>query len=75
MTGVGVDPRPASDRWLAARRPRVNAWTCRVDPIFLEFFFLPTLHFLRTWSTLSHWLQHMPTLPRLLLETSNIHNF
>jgi hypothetical protein len=27
------------------------------------------------WSTLSHWLQHMPALPRLLLETSNIHNF
>jgi hypothetical protein len=37
--------------------------------------FLPALHFLGKWSTLSHWLQHMPALPKLLLETSNIHNF
>jgi hypothetical protein len=27
------------------------------------------------WSTLSHWFQHMPALPKLLLKTSNIHNF
>jgi hypothetical protein len=27
------------------------------------------------WSTLFHWLQHMSTLPRLLLKTSNNHNF
>jgi hypothetical protein len=26
-------------------------------------------------STLAGWLQHMPALPKLLLETSNIHNF
>jgi hypothetical protein len=30
---------------------------------------------LHMWSTLPHWLQLMPTLPKLLLETSNIHNF
>jgi hypothetical protein len=54
---------------------RVDAWTCRAVPIFVEFFFLPALHFLRKWSTLSHWLQHMPALPKLLLETLNIHNF
>jgi hypothetical protein len=30
---------------------------------------------LHKWSILSHWLQHMPALPRLLLETLNIHNF
>jgi hypothetical protein len=29
----------------------------------------------RMWSTLPHWLEHMPALPRLLLETWNIHNF
>jgi hypothetical protein len=27
------------------------------------------------WWTLAGWLQHMPALPRLLLKTSNIHNF
>jgi hypothetical protein len=27
------------------------------------------------WSTLAGWLQHMPALPKLLLETSNTHNF
>jgi hypothetical protein len=43
-------------------------------PFFLIFFF-HALHFIRKWSTLSHWLQYMPTLPRLLLETSSIHNF
>jgi hypothetical protein len=30
---------------------------------------------LHMWSSLPHWLQHMPALPRLLLKTSNIHNF
>jgi hypothetical protein len=30
---------------------------------------------LRKWSTLASWLQHMPALPRLLLETSDTHNF
>jgi hypothetical protein len=34
------------------------------------FFLLPSL-----WSTLVGWLQHMPTLPRLLLKTSNTYNF
>jgi hypothetical protein len=31
--------------------------------------------FFHMWSTLPHWLQHMPALPKLLLKTSNIHNF
>jgi hypothetical protein len=57
-----------------ARRPRVDACACGAVPNFLEFFF-PALHFLCKWSTLAGWLQHMPTLPRLLLETSNTHNF
>jgi hypothetical protein len=81
--GAGVDQwsPPAGRRpragWRPAvtRRPRVDAWTCRAIPIFLEFFLLPALHFLHKWSTLSHWLQHMLALPKLLLETSNIHNF
>jgi hypothetical protein len=30
---------------------------------------------LHMWSTLPHWLHHMPALPKLLLENSNIHNF
>jgi hypothetical protein len=29
-------------------------------PLFLEFFFSPALHFLRKWSTLADWFQHMP---------------
>jgi hypothetical protein len=65
-----ADRRPMVARWL-----RVDAWTCGTVPIFLEFFFLPTLHFLCKWSTLASWLQHMPTLPKLLLETSNTYNF
>jgi hypothetical protein len=63
-------PEPAGDQWSPAG--------CGLTPgpvIFFEIFFLPALQFLRKWSTLSHWLQHMPALPRLLLETSNIHNF
>jgi hypothetical protein len=32
----------------------------------------PPGHF---WSTHSYWFQHMPALPKLLLKTSNIHNF
>jgi hypothetical protein len=36
---------------------------------------LLALHFLCMWSILASWLQHMPTLPRLLLKTSNIHIF
>jgi hypothetical protein len=41
----------------------------------LAAFFLPLASKnLHMWSTLPHWLQHMPALPRLLLETSNIHN-
>jgi hypothetical protein len=40
-------------------RPLVDAWTCGVVSIFLEFFLLPALYFLRKWSTLAGWLQHM----------------
>jgi hypothetical protein len=68
--------RPRAGRRLAvARRLRVDTCAYGAVPIFLEFFFLRALHFLCKWSTLAGWLQHMPALPRLLLETSNIHNF
>jgi hypothetical protein len=30
---------------------------------------------LHMWLTLAGWLQYMPTLPKLLLKTSNTHNF
>jgi hypothetical protein len=39
------------------------------------FFQTPALLFGHMWSTLFHWLQHMPALPKLLLKTSNTHNF
>jgi hypothetical protein len=38
-------------------------------------FFCPTLHFLRKWSTLAGWFQHMLTLPKVHLKTSNTYNF
>jgi hypothetical protein len=38
-----------------------------------SYFLLP--NFLHMWSTLLHWLQHMPALPRLPLKFSNTHNF
>jgi hypothetical protein len=46
---------------------------CQV--LFFEFFFLLALHFLRRWSTLVGWLQHMLAQPKLLLNPSNTHNF
>jgi hypothetical protein len=68
--------RPRAGRQPAvARRPRVDTCACGAVPIFLGIFFLPALHFLCKWSTLAGWLQHMPALPRLLLETSNTHDF
>jgi hypothetical protein len=51
LTGAGVDPRPAGDRW-----PQVNAYTCQAVTHFFEIFFLLALHFLRKWSTLADWL-------------------
>jgi hypothetical protein len=57
------------------RRPRVDAWTGSACLFFLQFFFSPALHFLRKWSTLAGWLQHMPAVPKVHLKTSNIHNF
>jgi hypothetical protein len=42
---------------------------------FSWIFFSSCPDFLCKWSTLAGWLQHMLALPRLLLETSNTHNF
>jgi hypothetical protein len=59
-----VSPRLAGDRG------RVS------EPQPMKFFKVsPALLFLRMWSTLSHWFQHMPALPRVHLKTSNTHNF
>jgi hypothetical protein len=66
--GLVTVMRLGPDRWLT-REP------IGLFPFLIFFKFLPALYFLHKWSTLSHWLQHMPALPRLLLETSNIHNF
>jgi hypothetical protein len=47
-------------------------------PLFYNchlFFQTPAPLFGHMWSTLSHWLQYMPTLPRLLPKSSNTHNF
>jgi hypothetical protein len=49
LTDAGVDPGAGGGRG-------DDAWTWRAVPIFLEFFFLHALYFLRKWSTLSHWL-------------------
>jgi hypothetical protein len=57
----------ASHRLAAAKCPELIL--CK------RIFFPPTLNFLHMWSTLASWLQHMPALPKLLLKTSNIHNF
>jgi hypothetical protein len=40
-----------------------------------SLFLPPASIFFLMWSTPPHWLQHMPALPRLLLKTSNTHNF
>jgi hypothetical protein len=44
-------------------------------PPYLLLFFPNFPNFWALWSTLPHWLQPMPAKPRLLLKTSNIHNF
>jgi hypothetical protein len=60
---VGCGQRPTIAWWL--RPGALNS------PILAKvFFLLPSL-----WSTLVGWLQHMPTPPKLLLKTSNTHNF
>jgi hypothetical protein len=43
---------------------------CKKKFFLLPFFFAHVLFF-----SLVGWLQHMPTLPRLFLKFSNIHNF
>jgi hypothetical protein len=42
---------------------------------FILNFFSPALHFLRKWSTLAGWLQHMPALARPCPKTLDTHNF
>jgi hypothetical protein len=84
----GGGPRPASDCWSPGQgRPEVgdrwsgsSRWPPTTSARVLLFCILPTPFLLpptpkilHMWSTLPHWLQHMPTLSRLLLETSNIH--
>jgi hypothetical protein len=49
----------------------------QLSPIFLPptpIFFPPTSIFFLMWST-PHWLKHMSALPKLLLKTSDTHNF
>jgi hypothetical protein len=64
----------ATNGWqpTVGHRPRTGAQAFSL----CNFFLIPTaLLFLRMWSTLSHWFQHMPALPKVHLKTSNIHNF
>jgi hypothetical protein len=64
-----VDWRPP-----VTRRPCVDAWLVGLYSLFLNFF-RPALHFLRMWSTLAGWLQHMPALTRPCPKSSNTHTF
>ena len=64
--------------WLLVNNP----WSltgCGVGPLFCiaasPFFLILASIFFHMWSTLPHWLQHMPALPRFILKFSNIHNF
>jgi hypothetical protein len=61
-------------RPMAGGRLRVDTWIGQIASFFLNFF-SPILHFLRKWSTPSHWLQHMPALTRPSPKTTNTHNF
>jgi hypothetical protein len=61
-----------------SRWPAVTDHVCMGFPLLHHptSFFLPlTSKILHMWSTLPHWLQHMPALPKFLQKTSNIHNF
>jgi hypothetical protein len=55
-------------------RPLASAWALELLGC-APFFFASLPHFFLMGSTPPHWLQHMPALPRLLLKTSNTHNF
>jgi hypothetical protein len=55
--------------------PQVDTWPRGLCTFFFQIVFPPALYFLCMWSTLASWLQHMPTLPKLLLKTSNTHHF
>jgi hypothetical protein len=65
--GLGAGQQPT----VADRPRRKPPFLCSCDLIFQTF--APFLGHM--WSTLSHWFQQMPALPKLLLRTSNIHNF
>jgi hypothetical protein len=57
-----------SNHWPLLRRV---PFSVQVAPSFLH----PSPLSWHMWSTLSHWFQHMPAMPRLLLKFSNTHNF
>jgi hypothetical protein len=77
----------ARSRVTSGCRSLVGAWSTACDcacvgppllpPSSYLLPFPPTSHlnFLHMWSSVLHWLHHMPALPRLLLKTSNTHNF
>ena len=77
-SGQGTRPQPlvvgnsASSGRLSAAGWRMDLWD---SSHFSWIFFLLALHFFCKWSILAGWLQHMPTLPRFFLETSNTHDF
>ena len=70
LSNYGRDQRATSSHLPAA------AW--RGPPFLYKcHLFFQTLAplFGHMWSIFSHWLQHMPNLPRLLLEFSTTHDF
>jgi hypothetical protein len=84
LTGVPDDQRSpglgqskVGNHWSGCGQLLTTAPTrvplCCIPPI--PSFLPPTPKFLHMWSTLPHWLEHMPALPKLLQKTSNIHNF
>jgi hypothetical protein len=56
---------------IVGRRPTSSLLFC-ITTSFFSFFMPPFFHM---WSTPPHWLQHMPTLPRVLIKFSNTYNF
>jgi hypothetical protein len=73
--GLGIDPQLATNGRLPAVGQHLAQWPRGLYIFFFQIFSPPILHFLCMWSTMAGWLQHMPTLPKLLLKTSNTHNF
>jgi hypothetical protein len=82
----GVSLQSVKLQAVAGRRPLVTGQSrapnyrpathrCPKQPAPKKILLPPTYIFLYMWSTLASWLQHMPTLPKLLLKFSNIHNF